>query len=464
MQQTAGRELLLAASLLARPEFVSVLFPKGDTTTLTNALAREAIAVLATQGPAYATPGALEAALVDRGALDEDNLELFAELVRARPLRDEVQLPDLLAIKAQVDEEASNRRLAHELRRIAADISGQPGETAEAMSLLRRALHEHQTRGSGRDPSAASIVTRMAEADNNTRWKMGCPMFDEPVEGIGPDGQFGYGALGQGETSTVLAQYGVGKTRLLYNEASVLLDQGANISIVALEDSDTAYLAKLIGVKFGVRKALIHRFAKDKSAFLAHYGEERAAEVEQGLSWAQAMRPRLRIYDERTKHRLSKFEVLMNTLEEDAALYGTTHVFIDYLQAAVKSPDIAVVEERVQDIRAFAGRNNVHVQLISQLSNDTIKNGAPLGMVAAKGGGEVGQIVHFAWEVQRDPEIGQRELKVIQQKGRDAGMNVAYAEMDEATGKIVRWKGTADFFGGGGAGELKPTTKRGSKK
>lgn len=444
---TTNKELFLAAALMARPEFVSSLFPPtisgGDIRVVENPTARAAISVLATQGPAFSNPSAMSAALADLPVeLDGDEVIALFQLI---PHEDEVELEQLVTIKDELTRTVNRRQLSKQLILAGTELRSGTDDDA-AVGKVFDALRAYQRGGVGKDATAGGILGRMGDGKVTIRWKVGCPLLDGLAQGIGPDGEFGEGIAGQGEAIIIAAKYGVGKTRLALNWLDALLDQkGSSIALLAGEDNEATYSAKMMGVRFGIEKWKIERYLVRRQLFLDQYGRDEAIRIEEAQQWYHDLGDRLRIYDGDAKVNIFKFPSALALLEEDKAVYGTTHVLVDYAQ--IWKGETHVLETYAQDLRAFGGRTGTGVIVLSQVSNETMKFGAVPGQLPAKGSGEWGQIAHFGYYLEQDPLIGQKELRITQVKGRDAGMTVLYAEFDEATGKVLRYKGTPDWMG-----------------
>src|SRR5262245_3802868 len=106
MADTTNVELLLAASLMARPELATVLYPPmkdggADTSAIENLTARAAITILVTDGEAYAGPNAMRAALADLPVeFPEDDVYALLMLI---PAPFDVELEQLAGMKDTVE-------------------------------------------------------------------------------------------------------------------------------------------------------------------------------------------------------------------------------------------------------------------------------------------------------------------------------------------------------------------------
>lgn len=451
--ETTNRELYFAASLMARPEFVASLYPpqitggeNSDLRKIENPTARAAITILSTQGPTYANPNAMMAALSDLPIeLDGEDVAALISLI---PSKEEVVLGELAELKHNIEKAANERKLRRELLGAGQDLTRKPAD--EVVARAEQAIREYRQGSIGMDHSTKGILERMRRGFVTTRWKIagdveGGYLLDGQAEGIGPDGKFDNGLAGQGEIIVITAKYGTGKTRWLFNILKSLIGQGASCDVLAGEDNEASYSVKLMGCKFGLPKWKIERYIVDQPVYLNQYGKEEAIRIEEAIDWYASIDKQLRIYDGRnSKVNIFKFHSAKAMLEESVALHGTTHVAIDYAQ--IWKGDTPTLELYAQEMREFAARNNVGLIILSQIPNDAMKFGVTPGILPSKGTGEWGQIAHTGFFLSSDPIIGQKEVSITQAKGRDSGMNQFYAHFDVDTGRILEYYGTPKFM------------------
>src|SRR5262249_17487452 len=125
VENTTNQELVLAASLMARPEYVSVLFPASsfdgtDLRAIENPVARAAIDLLINGGEGTAPPTAMRAALADLPVVfDEEDIFALCTLI---PAPFEVELEDLHSMLEKVERASSKRQLRRELLGAAQDL------------------------------------------------------------------------------------------------------------------------------------------------------------------------------------------------------------------------------------------------------------------------------------------------------------------------------------------------------
>lgn len=451
--ETTNQELYFAASLMARPEYVSALYPpqvtggeNSDLRKLDNQTARAAITILATQGPTYANPNAMMSALSDLPIeLDGEDVAALISLI---PAKDEVILAELVDLKHNIEKAANERKLRRELLAAGQDLTRKPAD--EVVARAERAIREYRQGSIGVDHSTVGILERMRQGFVTTRWKVagdveGGYLLDGQAEGIGPTGKFDCGLAGQSEIIVVTAKYGTGKTRWLFNILKSLINQGASCDVLAGEDNEASYSVKLMGCKFGISKWRIERYIVNQSVYLNEYGKEEAVRIEEALDWYAGISKQLRIYDGRnSKVNIFKFHSAKAMLEESVALHGTTHVAIDYVN--IWKGDVPTIEGYAQELREFASRNNVGLILLAQVSNETAKWGVTPGIVPTKGSSEWAQIAHYGFYLTSDPIHGQKEISISQSKGRDAGLNQFYARFDVETGQVQAYYGTPVYM------------------
>lgn len=440
--ETTNQELVLAASLMARPEFVHALYPPSltggaDLRSLENPVARAAIDILGTGGEAYAAPNAMRAALADL-PIEFNEEDIFA-LCTLIPAPWEVELPALQQMKETVERVFGQRQLRREVLGVAQDLKSKQAD--DAVARLEAAIRAYRQGNVGKDVSTKGILERMREGQVAVRWKCGCSYLDEQdgAKGIGPKGEFISGILAQTEVVVMTAWTGTGKTRMLYNWLNALIDQGAVVELLVGEDNEATYSVKLLATRLDIEKWKIEQFIYNQTQFANVYGTAEATVIGQGVEWYYDINKQLYIHDGRSKVNIFKFPAAKGLLEEMVALHGSTHVAVDYVQ--IWKGDTPTLEGYAQEMREFSARNNVGLILLSQIPNEAKKYGVTPGMLPAKGTGDWGQIAHFGYLLEQDPLVGQKELRIIQVKGRDTGTDMVYAHFNVATGKITGYSG-----------------------
>lgn len=449
------QELIYLAHLMARPEFLNAALI--DPKKLSNATARAMLNILVTQGPAFARPGPMSTALAELPE-EFDSSDVSYALVNI-PDPEEVELDGVIALKNALERTFDDRVLALRLNTASRLLAEGSKSADEIVAELRWALDSRAREHIGRDHTATGIRQRLSESSRHIRWRCGADDLDYAFKGIGPDGQPGEGALAQGEIVLLAARYGSGKTRIALNWVAALLDQGASVALLALEDDDTSFAARLMGIKFDIAPWKILRYAAGGVAYLSEQGRQDAQKCEEALSWWESIGNKFRVYDGSAKANIFKFKEAVELLRQDAVLYGTTHTVIDYVSAF--TGETHQLEQYAFELRGFASRHNVCLIELAQVANDTIKFGSAPGMVASKGSGAWGAACHIGIEILDDPALGQKEIGLLVKKARAAARTSVYATINEETGKVTAWYGTPVHLG------LEATTdkpKRGGRK
>lgn len=439
-EKTTNQELLLAASLMARPELAPTLYPSVDLRALENPVARAAIDILCNGGTAYASPAAMRAALADLPLLFEEE-DVFA-LCTLIPAPFDVELTDLITLRDTVERAAERRKLRGDLLTAAQML--RTGTAEDATALVDAALREYRSGQTGDDASTRSIVAQLRGGRATTRWRIGCAYLDEQNEGIGPDGKFGCGVSAQTEIIVASAQYGAGKSRWAYNIASSLIDQGAVIDWIVGEENRAVYSAKLLAARFDIPKSFLERYTASPAEYAAQYGAEAARSLEEMLVWYENINGQLYLHDGASRARIFKFSSALGLLEEQVSLHGSTHVIVDYAQ--IWKGEVSELEENAQTLREFATRKNISLIVLSQVPNDAMKFGPTPGTLPAKGTGDWGQIATFGFYIQKDPLVGQKEVRITQVKGRDSGEDLVYARFNVKTGRLLEYAGAPRYM------------------
>lgn len=436
---TENKELLLAAHLLARPDLLPAV--NVNPAKVKNETARAVLKVLSVEGPAFAAPGPMIAAL--RDLPDNSDFDTLQEIFVSQPEPEDVELSTLVNLKAEVERAAVDRAFIEDVQRQMAYIE-RGGSPEEIASRLEQAIARYSGAKIDRDHTAGGILSRLKQTPPKVRWKSGIEDLDRAFPGIGPDGQPGYGMLAQKEVTVLAAQYKAGKTREALNWTYRLLDQGASVTLLVLEDDEGSFALKLMAAKYRVPKYVLERFIYGGIGFLGEDGKELAARCEAAIAWFEQVQGRLRIYDASARHDIFKFDQAVELLTLDKALHGTTHVIVDYVQAW--GGEYKEMASYAFGLRALAAKQDISVVEISQFANDTIKFGSNYGQLAAKGAGEWGQAAHVGLELMLDPEVGDREFAIALKVARDAPKLTVYAQYDVSTGTALRYLGTPEHF------------------
>lgn len=435
----SSKELVLVANLLARPDLLTAV--SLNPGKLHDPTARAVLKVLTAEGPAFAAPGPMITALQELPDLTDINV--LEQIFVAQPEPADVELSQLINLKGAVEKNHIDRVFIADVER-EMDYIQRGGSPEGVAERLERAIHRYSSSKIERDHTAGGILGRLKQTPPKVRWKVGIPDLDYAFPGIGPDGQPAYGMLAQKEVTVLVGGYKSGKSREQLNWVYRLLDQGANVALVVLEDDEGSFATKLMAAKFRVRKHILERYIFGGVGFLGEDGKELAGRCQEAVDWFNSVSGRLRIYDASTRLDIFRFESLLELLAIDKALHGTTHVFIDYIQAL--GGEYKEMAGYAFGFRAFAAKHDVGLIELSQVSNETLKFGSGYGQLAAKGAGEFGQAAHVGLEIYQDPAVGDKEFALKLKIARDAPKMSVFVQYDVTTGTALRYYGTPEYI------------------
>lgn len=434
-------EMALVSSLLARPDLIAVVQPQPGT--FADPTLRAMLQIVSAKGEAYTKPLPMLSALETLPQAVDGPLAM--QVLEQVPFPDEVELGQLLKLRADVEQASRDRAFVRKIDRAKATLGAQPGKLVAAE--LRQALDEYDRGGlAEQDHTSKGALARLKNAPPKVRYRIAgggveCLSLDEPFPGIGPDGHANFGMSGLGEVIVLAAGYGVGKTRVAQNWEDAFLGQGASIAHLMLEDDETAGMTKLMGIHADLPFWQVEQYARGEMAFLGQAGLETARRLDGALEWYESLGDRIRFYDGSASVNVFDFDQATRLLELDFRLYKTTHLIVDYVQAFA-SMEYSEQARYAQQLRALAGRYKVNVVEVSQVSNDTMKWGSAAGQVAAKGAGDWGQAAHIGIELEWDAKVGQEEIRLNLKKARNARRRHVYARVNETTGRIQAYYDT----------------------
>ncbi len=172
---------------MARPEWLTQL--ALNSAKLTNTTARNVIQILELEGPAFATPSAMTAALTDSAETvsAEELYYIYAEI----PEPSLIEFSQVEAVKTQVVRNALDRHFIGELAARTDIIRQTKGRLSKKQldalsSGLRQALTDYDKGIITQDQTAGAILKRMKSRPAKVRWKCGGPEIDDAFNGIAP--------------------------------------------------------------------------------------------------------------------------------------------------------------------------------------------------------------------------------------------------------------------------------------
>jgi len=231
----------------------------------------------------------------------------------------------------------------------------------------------------------------LAKAEGKTLlgWATGFDKLDKNTEGLQP-GQL---TIFGGYTST-------GKTFAVLNILISLMKQKARCKFVSLEMSRVDILGRMISILTGIDN---RKYIKGEITDEAELKKVQGALI--GLK-----RTSLSITDDRTWDRI-KLDIIKQSLSG-----GIDVIFIDYLQM-ILSPgksEYELTSMISQDLQQIAKDYNIHIVMLSQVSNDHAKNSSSSDMHGYKGGGTIAASADIAIELVNTDDITTRQDRALQ--------------------------------------------------
>lgn len=238
-------------------------------------------------------------------------------------------------------------------------------------------------------PTAPEILDRSYNRTQGTSFPSGLVNIDNRLTSEG---------LREGQLWTISAQYKSGKSSVAMNICHSALLQGKSVCYICLEDSDESFNEMLIGVHSGVPLKDI----EDKHEHVKRtYDPKRLAAINETERWLRHdVGTRFRVYD--AESGVMSRKRIPTLFAADIALYGTNLFVCDYAQAWGSSYEDQ--EEIAQMLSRLALEHKVCIIVLSQVSNETIRNGGPTSMLSTKGSGSLGANSHVGMELRWVPD------------------------------------------------------------
>lgn len=445
---------MLAAQFLARPELVSALGAKiGD---LENPAAQVVVDTLRKQGSTYANPMAILAAAAEHEITsDSEDFELIFGLIP-----DNVTQTAVADLYFEVKQETLGKAAVARFLALAESfkrnnkagwtVSQLFADVGEIISDYRGGASAHKTDG-------LSILERMRTSIPVVRWAIGHYLLDAGFHGLDKNGDPIEGLLAQGEVLVISAAYKARKTTTAIWACTEHLAAGGTVLYAILEDEETTLTAKLIGARVSVEYWKVALFVQGKFyAPLNEAGREDTRKIIEGVAWYESVADRWFVLDAgNPDYNIYRWEDIVEAIYAYSLLHGVTLAVLDYVQ--LLSNDYEVLANIAKDSRQVAAKAKVAFMILSQQSNDSIKNGSAAGYLSAKGAGEFGANCHVGVELSK-VENGSEILFWIK-VARNVQDRKAFIQWEPATGAL---NGVSDFAVTEGSSP-KPATPKAKK-
>lgn len=220
-------------------------------------------------------------------------------------------------------------------------------------------------------------------------WSTGFQKFDENSEGLQP----GHLSVLGGYTST-------GKTFLTLNILVSLLKQKARCKFISLEMSQVDILGRIISIVTGIDS---RRYIKGEEM-----SEDEIKKVQGALIGLK--NTQLTITEDRNWERI-KLSIIKQAISG-----GIDVIFIDYLQMITLGgkSEYELTSIISQDLQQIAKQYNIHIVMLSQVSNDHAKNASTSDHIGFKGGGTIAASADIAIELVNVDSVEVRQDRAMQ--------------------------------------------------
>jgi replicative DNA helicase len=302
-----------------------------------------------------------------------------------------VAVHDVEAVKARagkIREGHIRREMIKKLERSVESLANPTTDLQDEIGEISEVLTEGGKGLLGRDdPTVDEIIKRAHSQTKGIRFPSGL---------LGIDANLTAHGMRHGHVWTILAPYKGWKTAASLNIVNMLLENGRSVSYVALEDNDIAFTEVLTALHSGVPLHVIEDFHVDKVPPPLRYAQA----LQDAEDWLSTqVQKSFRVYD--AKYGVHNWKTFSTMVALDKQLYNTDVVVVDYLQAW--SEDHEGLSQVAQMLVKVAAEHQVCLLVLSQMSNDSIKNGTG-NMLATKGSGSIGQATHVGIEIKYDRE------------------------------------------------------------
>jgi hypothetical protein len=421
---TENYELLLLAALLASPEYVASTPLEGNA--FGDARCRSIYEVMQFLKDGDLNEATICQELQNKGWSNVESVKFVSTL---NGLTEYVKPESIEFYCQRINDAYGKRVLSGKVAKVLTQIkdSAVPlGDNIAALGEL--AIGSQLGTMDFRDPTGAGIVKRLfesAEKGIKPAFASGLPLVDRAltIGGVAPE-----------EMWVLSGQYKGYKSRIAMHMCDTAISQGKSVSYFALEGNEMTFSTSLMAAHFGI----------GKKWFYAAYRNEktpRDADLFKAHDWlAHEVGNRWRVYD-RKQGIGSNWKRFAPRLMADKMKYGTDLVILDHLQ--LYSRDYKVLSEVVNMLMDVVSQAEVAMVVISQVSNQDLREGFIPGMFSTKGTGDLAALANVGLEVQKpenaDFTASERVMQMLSAQGMDKYVNSQRLLSEVAlTLKIVR--------------------------
>lgn len=372
-------ECLLIAALIASPELIGTV--AVEPKVFTDTRYRAAFEVLSLLKNGDANPATICQELENKGWKNVETVKFVSTLVGIFPDPPGIDKVEFYA--AKTNEAYGKRTLATKATSLLKEIRDPAVPLSENISTLGHlAVSAQQNAYDLKDPTGEGIVSRLMDQLG----KGTPPSFPSGLTYL--DAALASRGIKQGQVWFVVGNYGSFKSRTALHIADTAIGEGKSVCYFGLEDDELVYSVALMAAHFGIPERNFER----------HFsGEETSSDNQIGkaINWLVDVGKRWRVYDRAWN--IGDWKRFAPAVQADKLKFGTNLVILDHVQLwATEYKDLAAIANMLMDT---AQQAQVGLVVLSQVSNETMRNGAPANMLPTKGSGDFGAIAHVGFEV-----------------------------------------------------------------
>lgn len=292
------------------------------------------------------------------------------EIIEAYRLR---RLVDISSeVQRNINEGAESQEILEKMSTQVTEVTDDLEEQSAEINDLADAFIEYLKETKEKIDNGSSVIGL----------ETGITELDEMTEG-----------LREGQLWVVGAMTSGGKSALMMNVVNSVLNSGRKASVYSLEMSQNSIIARLLGIRMNISTTDIVKLIADKT----RVWQEIQKLKQEGL----------KIYG----NEFASLDTMLMSIVRDVSRGKTDVVFIDYIQLMSAKSGMGETEKLdyiSRELRLLAGRTNVPIFLLSQLSNESVNN--PRETAGFRGSGMIAMVANVAMVIRPDVEMKNRKL------------------------------------------------------
>lgn len=379
MIQDASREREVLACFARAPEYLRTTFLKPEH--FSDAQNRAIFRAMKTLDNGVISFAEIQRELERRS--EPVSVPYLGEIIKLQP--DAVEYLALKALSGRLIEDATRASALSAAQEALTTLRDPTRSLSDGLSALSRTVV--QAERSILSQASSSVGDLIASG-------LGEGFGRKFMTGIGPLDNVTYGWR-EGEIANINAPYKAYKTRWTLNLVLRLLNMGVHVSYDILEDNAAALVKKLIAMQTGLQEHIVRLYFDDDCPAEAKKAVK--SKVEMAMDWLKDQP--LQIYD--AKHGVHDIATLPERFAADKMQHDTHIHILDHVNQF--GDDNETMGTLYRSFVPLAQENQLFILALSQQSNDTMKFGTNNNMLATRGTGVAGAVVHWGFEIKYNP-------------------------------------------------------------